>query len=354
MRIFRLHCACLILWSFGHPWTSAADPSVQERVEKLRPDHAVTVSGIGPLQITGYTLLPSGIQGLDRNLLLKAGDKIQLEVCWKLVDLTDADLHGIIQIGHIASTARIQDHDGRPAKRWRIGEVNRQAYDVLVKPNYSRELPPWFFESLELPVKVVYSVPSGARQAETQIGVVRIAPEIPVVPDAMCLSDNKEISTARRIAAVRKILFPDGEPFKGPSAVNVREELTDGIFSGSGNSNWESVYWGTGGRWGADRRRIVFELDREVTVRTVVVASDSPYQNFRIDRMIVELSSDGENFITAGEYDNSHRVQERSLHLLSISGIDQKARFVSMTLSHDETATTLPVSEVYIFGSLLR
>ena len=342
----------VFLWGlFFWPGTGISQVSLEDRIDGLQPIHRVQSEDVGPMKALGYDIGYSGVDALDADRVLKPGDPVRFGVFWQLTERVKDDYFGMVRMGGVIESALIRDGDGRPTSEWHIGEVNKQVLDFVVKLSYSQNFPPFFFQDVERPVAIGFSGQgiSGLHPAETQVGVIRIASEVPIGSGAMCLSGNADIVSTRQKDMVRRILFPDGEPAKGPSATNVYEELVDGIYTGSGNSNWESVYWGSGA-WGADSRRIVFEMDREVVIEGVAVASESPYQNFRIDQMTVELSSDGETYTRAGEYDNRHRFGDRGLHLLGVSGLNQPAAFVRVTLSHDNSATTLPVSEIFLFG----
>ncbi len=351
MNLLFRHFAMAVLSALLAGPPVLAEGLLQGRIDRLKPARAVTGTLPGPVQVLGYAVLSPDSVRTPGGLTVRPGERIRLEVWWKLTDRVTTDLQGIIWMGSAVASARLEDESGRHVRQWQIGEVNRQIFDFVVKPQYTREAIPYFFEPAEQPFRIGYIDPAGARPLECRAGVIRVAPEVQVDPGALCLSNNADISLAKRMTGVRKITFPEREPLKGASAGNVYDELTDGIFSGSGNSNWESVFWGAGDRWGADSRRILFELVQPALIQTVVLVSDSPYQNFRVDEMVVEVSEDGVHFLESGRYDNRSRAQERGLLFLTVSGIGRKARFVRLAIGHDASATTLPVSEVFLFGS---
>lgn len=346
---------CFILYVLcSLPSTVQAD--IQDRIKMLEPAHTVQSSVVGPLKILGYSIRSAAINSLNSDRIVKTGDLIEFDVYWNLIDRVDTDLRGTVRMETMGKTARIVDPTGRSTHQWHVGEVNRQTFEVEVKPSFTKEFPPSFFRYSEYPVKIGYlgQEASGFGLVDVRVGVIRVAPIVAVESGSMCLSDNLDVPSERKVHAVRRITFPDSEPGRGHGASDIYDELVDGIFLGSGNSNWESVSWGNGTRWGADRKRIVFELEKEAAIHTVVVVYNSPYPNFRIDRVAVDLSLDGVNFSEAGAYDNRSNVEERGLQFLPITDMSGSGRFVQIILSHNESATNLPVSEIYIFGKSIR
>ena len=353
----------------GHKWVTLAGlccltlflrpvlGDIQNRIDALLPDRVVEDRNIGPLQVLGYEIRSSNLE-LDEigpNVAVQLGDSIHCEVFWKLVGRPERNYQGSIQLGNLGASAQIEDENSRPISSWRVGEVNRQTFSFVLEPRYSQHFPPIFYYTAEYPFWVEYGSdgPPNFNPVRIRAGTIRTAPEVPIEDGILCLSNNKDIATERRLAAVKSISYPDGEPSRGSKATDIYDELVDGIFSGSGSAGWENVFW-TRGNWGADSRRIVFEMDRDVKVEEVVLAYNSTYPNFLVDKIEIALSSDGKEFILAGEYDDRQLKRSRGLQLLSVSGERKRARYISLRLSRESGATTLPVSEVFIFGRPLQ
>ncbi len=333
-----------------NPWQSAsAATGLGARIGDLTPVRSVDDGeAAGPVVLYGYEVLDGkAVDFSDDRMVVKGGDRISLRLHWSVRDRATGDLSAVIRSGSVLGAWLVRDTMGRPVQEWRIGEANTQDVVLLVKPSYGRGRPPAFFGVQRNPVLISYGYP-GQDHGDVSVGSLGLAAEVQIPRGSLCLSGNPDIPAAKRVNRIRSIRFPTGEPSLGHGARDIRQELTDGIFSGSGNSNWESVFWGTGDSWGSDQRDIIFEFDKDVLLEGVVVVFDSPYPNFRVDLLSVTTSLDGDRYRAAGM--RSASKSERGLSFLPVLEIGRRTRFVRLILSHEADATTLPVSEVFLFG----
>lgn len=160
------------------------------------------------------------------------------------------------------------------------------------------------------------------------------------------------------------ISSPLGEPRLHPQAENRGDdplrELVDGLRTGTGDVNWEDIYWE--GDWGPFVRQVVFSFPEETCLSRVRLAYARPYGNYRIDHVRVLVSRDGSQWEDFGFYTESERnvADERGLVEIDTTGrrwrlfpCDRRARFVRLDLRINRGANFIRLGEVYIWGRRL-
>ena len=325
-------------------------PLSSGRLGNPMPDHLVTEPPSGPLHILGYSADPALVEDESKGGLFRIGDRLAVDVFWKSADRIEEDLEGSIRVGNLGVGSTVRSDDQRGTSRWRIGEVHSQTLETTIRLDYDKQNPPSFFAPVARTLRIAFGVPGKAYGAgEITIGGIRVAPEVRLPDRSVCLTGNADQKLDRKEALVRAVRFPDGAPKLGPKAVDVTQELFDGLFSESGNSNWECVFWGSGNKWGDKERRIDIEFVRPVELHSVVVVSPSTYANYRVDVLDAAVSDDGLSWVSIGQYDNRSFQDERGTHLLWVSA-ERRTRHLRLTLGHAANATHLTVSELYVFG----
>jgi len=326
--------------------------SIRTRIQALTPSHKIAEVTPSPqIDVSGYSLYQvfhDSETVLDTESALGLGDEIGLELYVEIYDRLDTD-HTVLSVGLGGAAHSVSLKQFAGSNDVQIGGVYKKNLEIpfFVLPDPERHLP--FFNGRTYPVSLTVSDSLGNSILSKKLLDVKLLPL--VKPGVVCLTNNLDIPEMNRVNQVESIEFPNGKPVMHDSGTgDIKVELADGIFTGSGVPEWETVYWS--GDWDNKTRTIDYYFFDVNQIDAVVLIFTSPYGDNWIDTLEVEVSLDGQVFVPVNKPVVAFPDKNvRGLHAMIVQHIDKQAQQVRLKMLQNAGAMRIPVSEIYIFGN---